>query len=244
MRKPGPGLLPQADELPDALPDLPVARALLSRTSVAALRVRHGLPLRAVRRGARADPGARADHGRRAHLLHPRADARRADVAAAVRARSARRLRPDRLLPGAVHQGPGQVRRLRRDVGGGHQHAGRGRRGVRAGPGARPGRRGVLRPEDLRSGQGRAGPQLADVDDPAGLQLPRAVRAGVHRRRRQQAAAGDDPPRAVRVDRAVLRHPHRALRGRVPGVAGAGAGGRHPGRRRPRRRIWKALPRN
>ena len=60
-------------------------------------------------------------HGRRAHLLHPRSDARRADVAAAVRARPARRLRPRRLLPGAVHQGPGQVRRLRRDVGGSHR---------------------------------------------------------------------------------------------------------------------------
>ncbi len=36
-----PGLLPQADELPDAPPDLPVARPLVSRTSVAALRVRH-----------------------------------------------------------------------------------------------------------------------------------------------------------------------------------------------------------
>ena len=55
------GLLPQADELPDALPDLPVARAVLSRTSVAALRVRHGVPLREVRRGARPDPGARHD---------------------------------------------------------------------------------------------------------------------------------------------------------------------------------------
>ena len=62
--------------------------------------------------------------------------------------------------------------------------------------------------------------------------FPGALRAGVHRRRRQQAAAGDDPPRAVRLDRTVLRHPHRALRGCVPGVAGAGAGGRHPGRRR------------
>ena len=86
----GPGLLPQADELPDALPDLPVARAVLSRTSVAALRVRHGLPLRALGRGARPDPGARPDDGRRPHLLHPRPDARRADVPAAVRARSAR----------------------------------------------------------------------------------------------------------------------------------------------------------
>ena len=244
VRKPGPGLLPQADELPDALPDLPVARAVLSRTSVAALRVRHRLPLRALRRRARADPGARPDDGRRAHLLHPRADARRADVAAALRARPARRLRPDRLLSGAVHQGPRQVRRLRRDVGGSHQRAGRGRRRVRTGPGARSGRRGVLRPEDLRPGQGCARPQLADVDDPAGLQLPRAFRSGVHRRRRQQAAAGDDPPRAVRVDRAVLRHPHRALRGRVPGVAGTGAGGRHPGRRRPRGVSGKRCRRN
>ena len=58
----------------------------------------------------------------------------------------------ERLLPGAVHQGPGQVRRLRRGLGGGHQHPGRGRRGVRAGAGARPGRRGVLRAEDLRAG--------------------------------------------------------------------------------------------
>ena len=67
----GPGLLPQADELPDALPDLPRARPVLSRTSVAALRVRCGVPLREVRRGARADPGARADDGRCPHLLHP-----------------------------------------------------------------------------------------------------------------------------------------------------------------------------
>ena len=177
----GPGLLPQADELPDAPPDLPVARPVLSRASVAALRVRHRLPLREVRRGARADPGARHDAGRRAHLLHARADARRAGLAAAVRARPARRLRAGRLLPGAVHQGPGEVRRLRRGVGGGHPGPARGRRGVGAGPGSRPGRRGVLRPEDLGAGQGRAGPQLADVDHPAGLQLAGAFRAGVHR---------------------------------------------------------------
>ena len=57
----GPGLLPQADELPDALPDLPGARPVLPRTSVAALRVRFGVPLREVRRGARPDPRARHD---------------------------------------------------------------------------------------------------------------------------------------------------------------------------------------
>ena len=37
----GPGLLPQADELPDALPDLPVARPVLPRAAAAAVRVRH-----------------------------------------------------------------------------------------------------------------------------------------------------------------------------------------------------------
>ncbi len=77
-------------------------------------------------------------------------------------------------------------------------------------------------------------PDLADVDDPAGLQPAGAVRAGVHRARRLPAAAGDDPPRAVRLDRAVRRRPDRALRRRLPALAGPGPGGRHPGHRRPR----------
>ena len=51
----------------------------LPRAAAAALRVRHGLPLREVRRGARPDPRARLHPGRRAHLLHPRADGGRAD---------------------------------------------------------------------------------------------------------------------------------------------------------------------
>ena len=88
------------------------------------------------------------------------------------------------------------------------------------------------------------GRTLADVDHPAGFQLPGALRAGVHRCRRHAAAAGDDPPRPVRIDRTVLRHPHRALRRRIPGVAGAGAGGRHSGRRRTCAATWKALPSN
>ncbi len=49
----------------------------------------------------------------------------------------------------------------------------RGRRGIRSGTGARPGWCRVLRPEDLGAGARRTGTQLADVDDPAGLQLPR-----------------------------------------------------------------------
>ena len=102
----------------------------------------------------------------------------------------------------------------------------------RAGPG--PGRRRVLRPEDLGPGQGRDRPHLADVDDPAGLQPAGAVRAGVHRAGRLPAAAGDDPPRAVRVDRAVRRGADRALRRRLPALAGAGPGDRHPDHRRPR----------
>ena len=55
-----------------------------------------------------------------------------------------------------------------------------------------------------------------------------------------RAAAGDDPLGEVRLDRALLRRPHRALRRRLPGVAGPGAGRRHPDHRRagalPRRR--------
>ena len=51
---------PQGDELPDAQPHLPLARAVLPRAAAAAVRVRLGLPLREVRRRARPDPGARA----------------------------------------------------------------------------------------------------------------------------------------------------------------------------------------
>ena len=53
-----------------------------------------------------------------------------------------------------------------------------------------------------------------------------------------EEAARHDPPRPDGLDRAVLRDPARALRRRVPGVALAGAGGRHP-----RRRGVRRLPR-
>ena len=49
--------------------------------------------------------------------------------------------------------------------------------------------------------------------------------------RRHPAAPGDDPPRPVRLGRAVRRRAHRALRRRLPALAVAGPGGRHPGGR-------------
>ena len=177
----GRGLLPQADELPVPHPDLPVPRAVLPRAAAAAVRVRHRVPVREVRGRARPDPGARPDHGRRAHLLHPRAGGRRAEEPAEVRARPAARLRAVRLLPGAVHQGRGQgeVRRQRRGLGARHRDARRGGAGVRAGAGGRPGRGRVLRAEDLGAGPRRHRPHLAAVHHPARLQRAQAVRPGV-----------------------------------------------------------------
>ena len=52
----------------------------------------------------------------------------------------------------------------------------------------------------------------------------RAVRAHVHGRRQRRAHAVRHPPRAARLARALHRHPHRALRRRVPALARAGAG--------------------
>ncbi len=103
-------LLPEADELPDAHPDLRIARPFLPRAAPAAVRVRHRVPVREVRRGARPDPGPRLHPGRLAHLLLPRAAARRARVPACLRGRAAARLRADRVRGRAVHPA-GQVRR-------------------------------------------------------------------------------------------------------------------------------------
>ncbi len=96
------------------------------------------------------------------------------------------------------------------------------------------GRGCVLRAQDRRAREGRDRPPLAAVH-PAG-RLPGAgpVRHRVPGRGRFPAASVHDPPRPVRVDRAVLRHPARALRGRLPALAGPGPGRRHPDRRRAR----------
>ena len=76
-----------------------------------------GLPLREVGRAAGPHPGAGHDPGRRPHLLHPRADGRRARAHAALRPRPAARLRAQRVLPRALDQARRQGRRLRRGVG-------------------------------------------------------------------------------------------------------------------------------
>ena len=55
-------------------------------------------------------------------------------------------------------------------------------RGVRPRAGARPGRRGVLRPEDLGAGPRRDRPHLADVDDPVRLQPAAAASSSSTRR--------------------------------------------------------------
>ena len=79
------------------------------------------------------------------------------------------------------------------------------------------------------------GPYLADVDDPVRLQPARALRPGVHGRRRHSSAPRHDPLREAGLRRALHRRPHRALRGRVPGVALARPGPPHPRRRGLRR---------
>ena len=177
----GAAVLPEADELPVPHPDLQVSPALLPRAADAAVRVRQRLPLREVRRRPRPDPRARDDPGRRPHLLHPRADGRRAGLAARLRARPAARLRPRRLLPRAVDPAGGQGRRNGRGVGRGDRGAQGGC--TRQGPRARPrrGRRRLLRPEDLGAGARRDRADLADVDDPARLPDAEALRPRVRR---------------------------------------------------------------
>ena len=95
----GAAVLPQAHELPVPHSGVPQPPAVLPGAADAALRIRDGLPLREVRRGARAHPGPGHDPGRRPHLLHPGRDGDRVDAHVALRARPAARLRAERFLP-------------------------------------------------------------------------------------------------------------------------------------------------
>ena len=93
--------------------------------------------------------------GRRAHLLHPRPDGRRAHLAADVRPRPARATTASTTSTSSCPPRTRRSRRRRRGVGGGHRRAARGGRRLRARPRRRPGRRRLLRAEDLRADPGR-----------------------------------------------------------------------------------------
>ena len=223
-------LLPQADELPDAQPDLPGARPQLPRAAAAPGRVRHGLPLRDVRRGARSDPGARDDPGRRAHLLHPGADAGRAAALLefvldccgttgwTTSTWSCPRGPTEKLVGDDAHWEERPAR-----CGGGRAS------GLELVPdpggAAFYGPKISSRPRTRSAAPGRCPPSSWTSTCPSGSSSSSPAADGTRQR------PGHDPPRPVRLDRALLRRADRALRRGVPGLAGAGAGGRHPGRR-------------
>ena len=121
-----------------------------------------------------------------------------------------------RLLPRAVDEPRGQGRRHRRRVGRGHRG---------------PAHRGLNMGLELVIDEGGGafyGPKISvQARDAIGrtwqmstiqvdFQMPQRFEHGVRRRRQRAPPADHDPPRAVRVDRAFLRHARRALRGRVP----------------------------
>ena len=78
------------------------------------------------------------------------------------------------------------------------------------------------------------GPTLPGRPEPAG-----ALQHHLHRRGWQGAPRAHDPPHGAGLDGALHRRADRALRRRLPGLAGAGAGGRHP-HRRPAQRVLPA----
>ena len=117
---------------------------------------------------------------------------------------------------------------------------------VRAAVQGQGGRRRLLRAEDRHRRARCDRSHLAAQHDPGRLQPSRAVRPRVRRRRQRPPPTDHVAPRAVRLDRAVLRRAARALRRRVPDVDGTGAGSRAAGcrgppgaRRRGRRPVWQ-----
>ena len=128
-----------------------------------------------------------------------------------------------------------QVHRLRRAVGGGHRRAGRGGHRspgstwspTRAAPRSTA-RRSPCRPGTPSAAPGRCRPSSTTSTSPARFGLEYQSADGT----RQQPVMIHSAQ--VRLHRTVLRRAHRALRRGVPGLAGAGPGGRHPGRRRVR----------
>ena len=103
--------------------------------------------------------------------------------------------------------------------------SGAGRPELRGGPG----RRRVLRSQDRHQGEGRSRAPLAVHHGPVRLQPARAVRDQLRGRGQPAAPALHGPPGAAGLHGAVPGGPDRALRGRLPGLAGPGAGPRAAG---------------
>ena len=199
-------LLPQADELPVPHPDLPAPHALVPRAAAAALRVRHRVPLREV--GRRARPHARAGHdpGRRAHLLHEGADGRASSASLLDFVLDLLRdyglddfylelsTKPPEKAVGTDEEWDEATEALRVAASGKDLEL-----VLDEGGGAFYG------PKISVQAQRRDRPHVADVDDPARLPDAAALRPALRRRRQRAPPADHDPPRAVRLDRAVLR---------------------------------------
>ena len=210
-------------------------RLQLPRAAAADGRGGRAPPQRAERRAAR--PAARAHvlAGRRAHLLHARADrgggarlprVRLRDLRAARRSQIKVELstRPENKLGTDEEWDAAEAALAQALAATGHRvHRERGRRRL-------------LRAEDRPAHARLARPLVADRDGAARLPDAAALRSALPGRRQRRAHAGDDPPRADRLVRALHRHPDRALRRRVPVLARAGAGADPAGRARPPRR--------
>ncbi len=230
-REQGAELLPEADELPVPQPDLPRARPQLPRAAAAARRVRHRLPLREERHALTGSPAcAGSRRTTRTSTSRPirsrprwRAScsscSRPCAATASTTSTSSSRRRTRRSTSATTRSGIRRPTRCARS---------------RSNPGSSscpiPGGAAFYGPKisvQARDAIGRTW-QLSTVQ--LDFNQPERFDLRVHGHRRHAPAAGHDPPRAARLDRALLRHPARALRGRLPGVARSRAGRRHPRR--------------
>ena len=198
--------------------------AQLPRAAAAAVRARHGVPLRAGRHAARpacasaASRRTTATSSARAEQLRRR-DRRRCSTSccrccgrsASTSSRSTCRPRTRTSTSAPTRSGTRPPRRCAQAL---EQHGLRVR--------GQGGRRRVLRPEDRHRRARRDRPHVAAVDDPVRLQPSRALRPRVRRRRQRPPPADHVAPRPVRLDRAVLRRarssttPARSRRGWRP----------------------------
>ena len=211
--------------------------AQLPRAAAAAVRARHGVPLRAGRHAARPDAHPRLHPGRQPHLLHAGAGRRRDRLAARLRAR--RCCGPSASTTSTANlstQDPRQVRRHRRGLGRGHRGAAPGARAPRASSyEVEEGDARVLRAEDRHRRPRRHRPHVAAVDDPGRLQpCPSASSSST-------SAPTTHRHRPIMIHRALFGSVERFFgvllehyAGALPDVAGAGAGAGAAGARRPR----------